>query len=1305
MPFNAPEYYKQPKNSYGVPKASPSWMTLGKAADPFGRTRPAYNGPLRSPTQAVESLNRSLHSLYPGSPRANLAESINKQAATPQDFNSPTGERLYNQRNQGRPRPTSGNVSAAQTGKGTFTVRGTPEPNNPVANAYGYWGQANHEAEHAYSQSPTAANREIAPSIGDVVFATEKFQREQGKPLQHNLQLPGLNHDVTWMNDMAANYGYWDGRSMQELLETPAGQQWLQKASGFPAPGEYTPPATSNPAMTALMGKDVIKRGPMTSGQPVPGPILQAQVDDEERRKYGGLPNGYAPYRTPAMTPSATPNTRTPTPGAYPGTPIDANVGASLQPAPMPARDRSMPTPPVSDPIPPRIDYTIPQPNTEGMGAGERMQAELDFTTKRMSGEIPYPKITPGGRPPKADVAQPPALNTPPVAPERPAPPPAPPKRMAEGDRLQAEVNRNQARLYGAIPGPGANDTGIMPYRRTLLNAAAPSYLTNPGAQEPTVSQPDDGVPPAPTQSTMDNLLDYPMGPEAAAKIDSDFLAGRTPQAQPANPIPGYYSYFPNGEAMANGVASSDWTKKLTPDQNAPSSSEMVSEAPSGDQSSSSMPIRRDSYGRPYKDNTDYVSLYRTEPERLTDQNNWAGMAGLRILDPRYHSNKNPTGDLLRDIDSKTRGDTSNPMAPVQWGSKPKGAAYDYFMQMVKGQGKPGESPWETATRELEAQSPAASPAAGEPEPPTGALTARTPTPKQEGNPTETSNRTRDPIEDVTHMYNMVGGQTIPQSSIEPFLMGNQQVADEARKIQEMRDGTNRLKAATERLKAGDAAGHANSPEEQQRLEEAARQRYLRDNGPSMGQQTARLGQQADRLAAQNDATEQKIQEFKEGKFSNVPYGARNAVSPYGDQDVRNWKSMKKGPTEEKLLAEGKADMDKMREMTAANNEAMKNRATNAISNPEQMRKDLIPVAQAFSAYKKGGGDLPYKQWVQAYNYRNPIPEDAKRQIANNYGIDFSSPDGETYVDRMESITPNYGRRAETDRDRQRKESHARRVEQARKFDDAQKEVVNAIRGGANPAAAWRFYNNREEAKRQREEAYKYYADDKALERKNNIDVENAKNGQKAMSPQEELASAMQVQQLMASFDPATVYDQRFREIKQQNPQMLPGDIHKLALEEANKAGEQRTSLIATNPLAKKYASAAKPIPNYSSGVIPGVPLKGTTDPNVLENMTPKPGTAVDIGRLFKSFQVQGMNLNKEQFAQAAQEHGISIPPEPAPGSDEMNAWWHDPGIFSKEHALNLEERKQLFKFLYGKDLTPPEYTAEDISGTGDGLY
>jgi len=193
---------------------------------------PAQNGsrPVGNPKVAADgfaSAQGAMHSLKADSPRGALATSILAQAEVAPEFRSVVGSQLFAARNDGvEPIPVD-RSSSAKTGTGQLFVSQSPS-DNPVSNVFGFYGQANHEAEHANHQTPQDTYREVAPAVGDIVFATEQFRSEQGKEVEHQVNLPGgVTHDANWMNEQAKEHGYWGGRSMQDLLtNTPEGRQW-----------------------------------------------------------------------------------------------------------------------------------------------------------------------------------------------------------------------------------------------------------------------------------------------------------------------------------------------------------------------------------------------------------------------------------------------------------------------------------------------------------------------------------------------------------------------------------------------------------------------------------------------------------------------------------------------------------------------------------------------------------------------------------------------------------------------------------------------------------------------------------------------------------------------------------------------------------------------------------------------------------------------------------------------------------------------------------------------------------------------
>jgi len=91
----------------------------------------------------------------------------------------------------------------------------------------------NHEFEHAYAQ-PAGTHHsaaEIAPVLGDIVFGAEAFRRQAGKDLKGKIPYGFKNQEAGWMRQQASKHGYFDGKSMTELLRTPEGLSYLRQAA------------------------------------------------------------------------------------------------------------------------------------------------------------------------------------------------------------------------------------------------------------------------------------------------------------------------------------------------------------------------------------------------------------------------------------------------------------------------------------------------------------------------------------------------------------------------------------------------------------------------------------------------------------------------------------------------------------------------------------------------------------------------------------------------------------------------------------------------------------------------------------------------------------------------------------------------------------------------------------------------------------------------------------------------------------------------------------------------------------------
>lgn len=121
---------------------------------------------------------------------------------------------------------------------------------------------ANHEFEHARQDVPgNAIDRagrvpdshsggislpyEVPAGIGDLVFAGRAAKHAitptgSKQPFQHTVTFPsGYQQDINHMVGRAEQHGYFDGRTMSELLATPEGQQYLRLIASPPASQRY----------------------------------------------------------------------------------------------------------------------------------------------------------------------------------------------------------------------------------------------------------------------------------------------------------------------------------------------------------------------------------------------------------------------------------------------------------------------------------------------------------------------------------------------------------------------------------------------------------------------------------------------------------------------------------------------------------------------------------------------------------------------------------------------------------------------------------------------------------------------------------------------------------------------------------------------------------------------------------------------------------------------------------------------------------------------------------------------------------
>jgi hypothetical protein len=91
-------------------------------------------------------------------------------------------------------------------------------------------GTTNHELSHAAQQANPKmpdVGSEMGPSLGDIVFLNETARRD-GRSVNMPLYSSGGGLSSEAMRQQAANHGYFQGKSIDELLATPTGRQWAE---------------------------------------------------------------------------------------------------------------------------------------------------------------------------------------------------------------------------------------------------------------------------------------------------------------------------------------------------------------------------------------------------------------------------------------------------------------------------------------------------------------------------------------------------------------------------------------------------------------------------------------------------------------------------------------------------------------------------------------------------------------------------------------------------------------------------------------------------------------------------------------------------------------------------------------------------------------------------------------------------------------------------------------------------------------------------------------------------------------------
>jgi hypothetical protein len=422
--------------------------------------------------KTYKQINDSLHSVSPGSARGDFLTAVREQGGRP-EYKSPTAAMMYERRHpqgmiQGHTK------SEAHVGSGVTSVEA--KPRNETLNSLGYWGIANHEAEHARHQSPTRGNVEIAPSVGDIVFRGKQFQMENGKPLDHTVKLPGdVSHDIDWMVKTANEHGYFSGASMQKLLETTEGRQWLArmrgKAPGTQSPEQSQATANSMPELNDLLGDQV------TSGEsPSPSAPSLPVIKVSDLAAYGNPPpNDTLSPRTPPPPDVQRNNSVAEAPEMGINTP-KTNIQDLYRKRPRPYGEEEQ--------------ERLNESEAQKYGANEmnkkpiRPSLASEATRSQVEslyGRPPSAPMSPGAAPhlpqralgQSPDAYQAPSVSRSGASPQGPVPQgPVPNVPLPYEERVQQEINANQERMYGG--GPQAGNRASKPQERALERSQIP---------------------------------------------------------------------------------------------------------------------------------------------------------------------------------------------------------------------------------------------------------------------------------------------------------------------------------------------------------------------------------------------------------------------------------------------------------------------------------------------------------------------------------------------------------------------------------------------------------------------------------------------------------------------------------------------------------------------------------------------------------------------------------------------------------------------------------------------------------------
>lgn len=122
------------------------------------------------------------------------------------------------------------------------------------------------------------------------------------------------------------------------------------------------------------------------------------------------------------------------------------------------------------------------------------------------------------------------------------------------------------------------------------------------------------------------------------------------------------------------------------------------------------------------------------------------------------------------------------------------------------------------------------------------------------------------------------------------------------------------------------------------------------------------------------------------------PYYRDEQGQPYDSRPSSMYDiSDAKDKREADQFAKNKAEYDQYKTQRSAGDAKLTGRATNRIVDPKQLKRDSAKFSSDYQIYKRGGGELDIRDYIKQRAAQNSLPDDLKRQLQENYGLDLSS--------------------------------------------------------------------------------------------------------------------------------------------------------------------------------------------------------------------------------------------------------------------------------------------------------------------------